>query len=772
MRLRTHLALLVIAAMVPLIVYAGVVVRLLSVEMRQDIDAAIRETARALAAAVGTHVASVVSGLEVIAATGDFARYTPEDLHERASRLIRSQPAWAAITVARADGQVLVNTLTTPGRQAYSLADEPYFRQVVQTKRPALSGYRRSRGAGLNVVSVGVPVVRGGAVQLVLTASLDLDVLSRILHDHALPARWTAAILDANGTIIARSRNADRFVGRKATPRLLERSQRAAEDVFEDVTQEGEPAFGAFARTRNAPWTVVIGLPMDALAKPIRGTLGLALLGGLGLLALGLGLALVLARRIAGPISALSGAATALGRRQPIPPVSRAVAEVAAVAEALEGAAAERDRRERALNEVNRHLEDERQAVSRLHQIAMALTAELELPRLLERLTEEATHLTGAHYGAFVEPAPLSSEQGLAVRVGSGDLPDALTEMTAWARVLAPALTGERPVLASSATPEVAEPDRPERAAVPAGSVLAVPVRGRAGAALGALVFAHPDPNGLTPRHQRLVASVAATAAVALDNARLFQEAQQAIALRDNFVSVASHELRTPLVPLQLQVQSLQRNIARGAAPLSPEALTAALDRMARQVHRLGRLTEDLLDASRIAADRLELRPEPVELVAFVRQIVADFQGEAERTGSTVALEGPEPVEGVWDRARLEQVLANLVSNAFKYGAGAPITIAVGHVPEPDLAFVRVRDGGVGIAPEDHARIFGRFERVGPSHTAAGLGLGLWITDRLVQAMGGRIAVQSEPGQGATFTVCLPRADRGAPVRLASEPTA
>ncbi len=772
MRLRTHLALLVLVAMVPLIVYSGVVVRLLSLEMRQDIDAAIREASRALAAAVGTQVASVVSGLEVIAVTGNFASYTPEELHERATRIIRSQPAWAAITVARADGQVMVNTLTPPGSPSYSLADEPYFRQVVETKRPALSSYRRALGSGLNVVSVGVPVVRGGAVQLVLTASLDLDELSRVLHDHALPARWTAAVLDADGTIIARSRSPDLYVGRKATPRLLARTQRATEDVFEDVTQEGEPAFGAFARTRNASWTVVVGLPMDALAKPIRGTLGLALLGGLGLLALGLGLALVLARRIAGPIGALSGAATALGRRQPIPPVSRAVAEVAGVAEALEGAAAERDRRERALNEVNRHLAEERAVVSRLHQIAMALTAELELPRLLERLTEEATHLTGAHYGAFVEPAPLSGEQGLAVRVGSGDLPDGPAALTAWARVLAPALIGERPVLAASATPEVAEPGRHEPAAVPAGSGLAVPVRGRAGAPLGALVFLHPDPNGLTSRHERLVASVAATAAVALDNARLYEEAQQAIALRDNFVSVASHELRTPLVPLQLQVQSLQRNIARGAPPLGPEALAAALDRMARQVHRLGRLTEDLLDASRIAADRLELRAEPVELVAFVQQIVADFQGEAERTGSTVTLEAPEPVEGVWDRARLEQVLANLVSNAFKYGGGTPITIAVGGEAEPGLAVIRVQDRGVGIAPDDQARIFGRFERVGPSHTAAGLGLGLWITHRLVQAMGGDISVQSEPGQGATFTVRLPRVGRGASVRLGSEPAA
>jgi signal transduction histidine kinase len=118
-------------------------------------------------------------------------------------------------------------------------------------------------------------------------------------------------------------------------------------------------------------------------------------------------------------------------------------------------------------------------------------------------------------------------------------------------------------------------------------------------------------------------------------------------------------------------------------------------------------------------------------------------------------LEAPAPVEGAWDEFRIEQVLTNLLTNAMRYGAGKPIDVTVAQVGGD--AHIGVRDHGIGIAPDDHERIFGQFERTESSRKQApGLGLGLYIAQQIVQAHGGRIRVDSAPGQGACFTVVLP----------------
>lgn len=221
--------------------------------------------------------------------------------------------------------------------------------------------------------------------------------------------------------------------------------------------------------------------------------------------------------------------------------------------------------------------------------------------------------------------------------------------------------------------------------------------------------------------------------------------AAAAVAVRDDFLSVASHELRTPLSALRLQVELLARKS-------DDEARTAAVE---RQTSRLVKLVDELLDVSRLSQGRLTLSPEPTSLAACAREVVGTLAGPLTKAGCEVTLRLDEEARGTWDRVRVEQVVTNLVENALKYGAGRPVDVEVG--VQGEHAVLRVRDRGIGMKPEEAARVFRKFERAASARHYGGLGLGLWIAARIVDAHGGRIDVETAPGAGATFTVRLPR---------------
>lgn len=229
-------------------------------------------------------------------------------------------------------------------------------------------------------------------------------------------------------------------------------------------------------------------------------------------------------------------------------------------------------------------------------------------------------------------------------------------------------------------------------------------------------------------------------------------ELERSVALRDEFISVTSHELRTPLTALQLQLDSL---IERPELELTPK-IASKLEIARRQIHRLTRLTESLLAVSRVALGRLELYREDLDLSDLVQTIVARQADEARTTRSTVSVEAA-PVRGSWDRSSLEIVIDQLLSNALRFAPGTKIEIEV--TATPDVATLYVRDGGNGIRPEDLTRVFERFERAVSSAHHGGLGIGLFLVRRLVEAHGGSVTAHSPPGQGATFVVTLPRTE-------------
>jgi len=282
-------------------------------------------------------------------------------------------------------------------------------------------------------------------------------------------------------------------------------------------------------------------------------------------------------------------------------------------------------------------------------------------------------------------------------------------------------------------------------------SMLTVPVAYRGETLGGLTLFFGEAGRQHTPHDLTLAEELARRAAAAIVNARLFQEARNAIGVRDDFLSMAGHELRTPLTALQLQILSISKMAGQ---PDSAEKVAGRAEKAARNVLRLSGLVNELLDISRISAGRLKLERGPMDLAEATREVLQRHADELSKNGCVLNFVSDGDMHGTWDRARVEQIAHNLLTNAIKYGKGKPIDVTL--VREAQVVRLVVADHGIGISPEDQLRVFQRFERAVSSRHFGGLGLGLWIARQLVDAHGGTIRVASEKGLGATFEVVLP----------------
>jgi signal transduction histidine kinase len=226
---------------------------------------------------------------------------------------------------------------------------------------------------------------------------------------------------------------------------------------------------------------------------------------------------------------------------------------------------------------------------------------------------------------------------------------------------------------------------------------------------------------------------------------------EQAMALREEFLTVAAHELRTPLTALQLDLQRIRRQMDNDqpGPPLS-EQLSTAL----RQTRRLGALIESLLDASALAGNAsLELHREQIDLLDVAESSISRVRAEMGQAGCPILVDG-ESSTGLWDRVRLERIVSTLLRNACKYGEGKPVRVSVRQDGEDRV--IAVTDEGIGVPAGRQQSIFGRFGRAVSPRAYGGLGLNLYVAQRLAEAHGGHIDLTSEEGKGATFTVRLP----------------
>jgi signal transduction histidine kinase len=416
--------------------------------------------------------------------------------------------------------------------------------------------------------------------------------------------------------------------------------------------------------------------------------------------------------------------------------------------------------------------EESRQSAARLHLVVsvsqLVAEAGLDLEQVLDVLARAVTHEVGdgcllqlvSEDGQFLEPAAVHHPdaalrvlleevvQVRRLRVGEGLQGAAVsTGQTLFLRALsAEALEGVGPEAALRSYFE-------QRGAQ---DVIAVPLvaRGRACGSLLVVRDARGRPYGQDD--QVMLESIAGRAALAIEDARLYAAALEALRLRDDFLSVAGHELKNPLNALQLQLRVLVR---KAREERRSDSLAERAERVARTGECLGLLIEDLLDVSRITTGQLHLQLGEVDLAVVAREAVSRMAEELSRVGSEVRVEAEAPVVGQWDRLRLEQVVTNLLSNAGKYGRGRPVRVRVEEAP--GLARLSVRDEGYGISLEEQARIFHRFQRAEATRHIQGLGLGLWICRQIAEAHGGSLRVESQPGHGSTFVLELPHPESG-----------
>jgi len=248
---------------------------------------------------------------------------------------------------------------------------------------------------------------------------------------------------------------------------------------------------------------------------------------------------------------------------------------------------------------------------------------------------------------------------------------------------------------------------------------------------------------------------IACLVAVALENERLRRKAEAALRAREIFVAAALHDLATPLAVLRLSAEALaERAYGRAGRELVIEA-----SRIDAQVERLFRLRATLGDLARLeTGEPLPLDRRTTDLAGLARQVTQQMQRGASRHGVQIDAE-ETPLVGQWDAGRLERVIENLLSNAFKYtpaGGTVVLSVARDETADPGWAILRVRDRGVGIPAADLTHVFEPFYRAGNVAAIPGAGIGLAGVRQIVEAHGGTIAVESEEGVGSTFTVRLP----------------
>jgi signal transduction histidine kinase len=402
---------------------------------------------------------------------------------------------------------------------------------------------------------------------------------------------------------------------------------------------------------------------------------------------------------------------------------------------------------------------DEQRISDTLQRIGTQFAAELDVERLLQSATDEATALTGAEFGAFFYNVLNPAGESYMLYTLAGAPRDAFAKfsMPRNTPIFAPTFAGERVVRLDDVTKDPSYGTMPPHHGMPRGhlpvcSYLAVPVRSRSGFVYGGLFFGHSSAGVFTERHERLATGIAGWTALALDNANLLRQANEANTTKDHFLATLSHELRTPLNALLGWLSMLGPGHV-----LTESAQPRAFDAIRRNARALAQLVDDLLDVSRIAAGKIQLACDAIDVRDMVTGGVRMIQPELDAKGIQLAVDldsNPCIIRG--DAGRLQQVVWNLLNNAAKF------TSAGGHVQvslscRPSEIVLSVADTGIGIPLDFIPYVFDRFRQGHQSGTSGGLGLGLAIVKNIVELHGGRVTAHSDGvGRGATFTVSLP----------------
>jgi signal transduction histidine kinase len=734
--------------------------------------------ARGFAGELDVHFDDLTSICRGIAVLPTIVSMDPAQQRPTVQDLFLQYPALARVSTYDKTGRGLA---TSAGDSTMpSFADLGAF-QTAMTRteqswevRPALSTGRSSLIIVTPIRNVGRDVI--GAVGVVV----DMENLSAVLERVPVGSGGQTFVLSDDGRVLL---HPDRqLVQTQPDYSALGVAVHGTRPVGPGTvryTMDGEARVAGYAPVGSLGWTVVVERPEAVVLDPADRSWRLALTGLAVSMLLALVAAVLLARTLTRPVRELATAAQAFGAGDPAAPLPKLapgdgelnalVDAFGAMREAVSERESERAQllaREQAARQRAEAAEQRFAflaeastllASSLDYQATLKSIARLAVPHLADWCAVDIVDEEGTPFMLEVAHAdPTKVELARAVHDRLIPRPDA---PTALARVLA---TGQA-VLVPQISPElqtahISDPEhlRLVRELGPR-SLMVVPLRAR-DRTLGAVTLASAG-SGRTygPDELALAEDLARRCALAVDNARLYEQAQEAVRARDEFLSIASHELRTPLAGVKGFAQVLQAAQARGQ--LVPDQLTRGLQRIDEASNRLNDLIQDLLDVSRIRMGQLLLRPHPLDLAALVSEVVSRVGEQLDEEHRLVVDLDLNPCQIVADAHRIEQILTNLLDNAVKYSPqGGELRVRLG--PSDDGVLLQVHDDGIGLAAESVDAVFEPFGRApnAARRHIPGMGLGLYICREIAQRHGGRIwAESSGEDRGTTFYLWLPR---------------
>jgi PAS domain S-box-containing protein len=710
MRLRDYLAVLALATLLPVAIFAAVVGYFLVGEQRETFRRGAEERTLAVLTAIDNELDISISTLKALATLPELDAGDLVTFRNHAERILATQPQWANVNLALPSGQQVMNLQVPPGAPLPDIGDlDGSFARLRQTGKPVVSDLAVGPVLKRWSFAVRVPVVREGRLKYVLSAGVKPESISAVIKAQGLPEGWVGVVVDRNGRIVARNLDPERTQGQMASQSLREGLARSASGWLRGSTLEGAEVYTPYRRSDGSGWAFAMGIPARTVdAAAWRGAL-LLVLGLVAAISLAAWLARVVGRRLAKPIAELAQASAALaqGAQVRVPDNAR-VKEVRLLADTFRASIEAVREREAALAASEEQM---RSVVD--HVVDGIITidergAMQTFNRAAERIFGYAASEVMGQNVKVLMPDPYHREHD--------------SYLANYVR------TGQARIIGIGREVEGRRKD---------GSTF-------------------PLDLGVSEFHIGSRRHFTGVVRDITERKRAEEALRAADRAKDEFLAMLSHELRNPLAGLTAASHVL------GVAQPSSEEARKARGVVERQTKHMARLVADLLDVSRVTLGKLSLERARFNVADAVSNVVDLWRASGRLDAHRVSL-AAEPAWVHGDRARLEQIAANLLDNALKFTpAGGAVAISVRR--EGGEAVVRVADEGVGLQAEECERVFELFVQTGASQRAnGGLGIGLALVKRLAELHGGSASAASEGrGRGAVFTIRLPAVEPAA----------
>ena len=720
MKIRTHLFLLALGAIAPLLAMAIIAGTLLVQHERKNFESEALGRVRAAMSGVDAELRGSITTLQALAASQNLESGDIRAFNEEARRVLASQqPYWRNIGLATVSRVPLINAVRPYEAQPAFGADDKSFDDAIRTRRPVIGPVMAGPLVSDPSVRIRMPVVVAGAVRYVLSVPLDPASFDKLLRAQRLPEGWVIGLADREKRFIARLPGV--AVGTPISTSFAAAVARAPEGWFWGRTLEGASTYSPYVTSSFSGWVLGIAIPASLVDAGAWRTFWMMAAGVLSALALALALAGLIARRIAKPIILLADAAQDLGPKLDSPlPTGQAIEEIEKLHAALREAS-------QTIRERQVLLENERSAFR-----AQAELLDLTHDAILVRTTDGV--ITFWSKGAEEMYGWRSSE--------------ALGQV--YHQLLRTDFAGRRGEIET----ELERLDRWEGALChtsKAGATLVVASRW----------VLRREPSGKADFVLEINSDITRRTLAEEAIVKLNQDLIESGKRKDEFLATLAHELRNPLAPIKNCVAVLK------AVDLPEHKRVWAREVIERQVGLMARLLDDLLDIGRITHGKLELRRERLTLAAVVESAI-EISRPAIVAGSHALIVAPHPhvIALDADPVRLAQIISNLLTNAAKYSNPSG-RIWLTTAQHGNAVSVHVKDEGIGISANMLARVFELFaqEDVALNRAQGGMGIGLALVRALTELHGGTVEAHSGgPHKGSEFIVRLPAAAAALPV--------